>query len=135
MITMRNYHTLTNVTYDAETGLFTLSASEADTLVVLRREGDYLLFSVGIGALEIALRLRYADAAWTLAHIQPNDGLAITRQIGSGQAYLGVGQSTDGALTLRPVVVGDASGQVRANLRLIPAVAQALVKWVAPDPA
>lgn len=127
---MRIYQTLSDVNHDTTTGLLTLSSEDADTVVMLRREGDYVVFSAAIGALEIALRFRYDDAAWTLTHLQANDSLSVTRQIGSGQAYLGVGQQTNGALVLRPVVVGDASGQVRMTVHLTPEAAQALIAWI-----
>jgi hypothetical protein len=102
----------------------------------MRREGEYASISASYGALEIALRPRVRELIRTLKHMQPNDGLNTTRQVGSGDAFLGLGLHTDGALIVRPTIVGDGSGYFCLNLMLAPAAANALKAWLGDeDPA
>jgi len=116
---MRNFQTLDQATISAETGLIELNTSETASSMWMRQEGSYIAISASAGPLEIALRLH------------PVDGLQITRQVGSGQAYLGVGLLSSGELLLRPTIIADATGHLSLNLTLTSAVRQTLFDWLA----
>ena len=88
-----------------------------------------------LNALEIALRLRLRELVRTLSHLQPNDGLNTTRQVGTGDCFLGMGLRTDGSLVLRPTIIGDASGYFCLNLILAPEAAKVLRDWLGGDSA
>jgi len=128
---MRHFQTLDQAAVNAATGVITFSVQDdSDTTIALRREGEYVVLSASYGALEIALRPRTRELIRTLKHIQPNDGLNTTRQVGTGDAYLGLGLHTDGALIVRPTIIGDASGYFCLNLMLAPDAANALKDWL-----
>ena len=130
---MRNFQTLDQASVNEMTGIISFS-TEDDTAthpkLALRREGEYASISTSYGPLEIALRLRARELIRILKHMQPNDGLNTTRQVGSGDAFLGLGLHSDGALVLRPTIVGDGSGYFALNLLLAPAAATALTAWL-----
>ncbi len=130
----RAFALLDTTLVDDENHLLTLRGAETGALIpeiTIRREGIWLLIAAGVGFFEVALRLSFAEMRHVLASLQPNDGLTTTRQVGTGEAYLGVGLKQDGTLILRPVVVGDATGHVRMNFRLTSNARAALTKWIA----
>jgi hypothetical protein len=129
---MRNFQTLDQTTADTTTGVisFTAQGDKSHPTMALRREGDYVAISASYGALEIALRPRVRELIRTLRHIQPNDGLNVTRQVGSGDCFLGLGLHTDGTLIVRPTIIGDAAGYFCLNLALAPDAALALKNWL-----
>jgi hypothetical protein len=134
---MRNFQTLNQAAPDSATGLITFASDDGSALhptLSMRREGEYVVISASSGALEIALRPRARELIRTLKHIQPNDGLNSTRQVGSGQAFLALGLRTDGALVVRPTIVGDGTGYFCLNLILAPSAAAALQSWLGDEP-
>lgn len=117
-----------------EAGILTLRGAEAGVLtpeISLKREGAYLVIGAGVGFVEVALRLNFDEARQAMAHLQPNDGLTTSRQVGSGDAYLGVGLRSDGTMILRPIIVGDATGHLRMNFHLSSATRATLAEWIA----
>ncbi|MDZ4771245.1 MAG: hypothetical protein SGJ24_19150 [Chloroflexota bacterium] len=117
-----------------EGGILTLRGAEAGVLtpeISIKREGTYVVLAAGVGFVEVALRLHYAELQQMTAHLQPNDGLTTSRQVGTGEAYLAIGLKTDGTLILRPVVVGDASGHLRMNFKLTSDARAVLLSWIA----
>ncbi len=130
---MRNLQTLDQAGVDTSTGVISFSAAGESVLnptVAMRREGDYAAISASYGAIELALRLKIQELARTVKQLQPNDGLGTTRQVGSGDSFLGLGARTDGALILRPTIVGDASGYFCLNLMLTSEAAGTLRTWL-----
>jgi hypothetical protein len=135
---MRNLQTLSRAAIDSATGVISFTSEDETALhpvVSMRQEGEYAAISASFGALEIALRPRLPELVRTLRHLQPNDGLSTTRQIGSGNCFLGLGLRTDGALILRPTIVGDATGYFCLNFLLTSEAAAVLRTWLAEDPA
>jgi hypothetical protein len=130
---MRHYQTLDTVTNDTETGIFSVhaSASVVEAMIALRREGAYVAIAASYGPLEIALRPRHDALARTLSRLRPIGGLQTTRELGSTQAQLSVGLQPDGALVLRPTIVGDASGHIGLNFSLTDAARRQLYDWLA----
>jgi hypothetical protein len=126
---MRNFETLVAAAIDTTTGVISFTA-QGTSIMAMRREGEYLSITASYGALEIALRLRFPEFVRILTHLQPNDGLITTRQIGTGDAFLALGKRLDGSLVLRPTIVGDASGYFCLNLTLTPQAASALSTWL-----
>ena len=127
---MRQFQVLDQSAVDSATGILSLIARGGSASLALRREGEYVSISASLGALEIALRPRVRDLIRALRQLQPNDGLQTTRQVGSGDCFLGLGLRSDGTLILRPTLVGDASGYFCLNLTLSPDVAAALRGWL-----
>lgn len=130
---MRNLQTLDRALLDADLHTFRLIDSRDDDdqpLLALRREGEYVIVAASYGALEIALRLRFAELTRTLTHLAAGEGTAAPRQIGSAQAYLGLGLRTDGALILRPTLVADATGLLCINFMATAEARQALFQWL-----
>lgn len=135
---MRHFQTLDRAAVDENAGILLVTASETSYLsaeVAMRLEGDYLLLSASYGAFEIALRLRRREFTRALTHLQPIDGLQTTRQIGMGNAFLGVGLHSNGSLVMRPTIVGDATGFTCLNLRLTPDARKTLIDWLDIDSA
>jgi hypothetical protein len=89
--------------------------------------------SASFGPLEIALRLQYGEFVRRLKNLYPVPGLATTRQVGTGNAYVALGLTKDNRLVLRPTIVADASGHVTFNLLATTEVYQALRKWLDVD--
>lgn len=135
---MRNFQTLDQAVVDTATGVITFRAQQDGGLhptIALRHEGEYAPISASYGGLEIALRLRIRELIRTLRSIQPNDGLNVTRQVGTGDCFLGLGLRKDGSLVVRPTIIGDASGYFCLNLILAPDAAQALRDWLGDESA
>ena len=129
---MRNFQSLDHVSIDPDTETIQLEHSNSGNapILALRREGPYVTISASYGPLEIALRPRYEDLIRTLTRLQPIEGLHVTRQVGTAQAYIGVGLTTEGELVLRPTIVADFTGHLTINLRLGPVLRQALYEWL-----
>ncbi len=129
---MRNFQPLDHVAIDVENETIQLEHTDSDNepILALRREGPYVTISASIGPLEIALRPRYEDLMRTLSRLQPIAGLHVTRQVGTAQAYIGVGLTTEGELVLRPTIVADATGHLSMNLRVVPEARRALYEWL-----
>ncbi len=130
---MRNYQTLDECKLDPENDsleLFFTDAAPVHPRLAMRREGVYVSISASYGPLEIALRPRYDDLTRTLSRLAPVEGLHTTRQVGTAQAYLAMGLTTEGNLLLRPTIVADATGHLSFNLQLTPKVRTALYEWL-----
>ena len=130
---MRNLQTLDQAEVDSGTGVITFCSAEnssVNPIVAMRREGEYVAISASYGALELALRPKIGELSRTISHLQANDGLSTTRQVGNGNCFLGLGARTDGALVLRPTIVGDASGYFCLNLLLGEEAATVLRNWL-----
>ncbi|MFW5708926.1 MAG: hypothetical protein ACOCX5_01775 [Chloroflexota bacterium] len=135
---MREFHMLERVLKDEQTGILTISEGKESPMaahLACRREGGYLALSVSVGPIEIGMRLRVDDVRRVLSKVQPVPGLQTTRQVGSGQAFLGLGLRTDGYLVLRPTLVADATGHMCLNLCLPDAVRDELYQWLKVEPA
>lgn len=76
------------------------------------------------------MRLRFPEFARVLSRLRPVKGLQTTRQIGSAQAFIGVGLQSDGGLVMRPTIVADATGYMNYNLLLSEEVRQRLFDWL-----
>jgi hypothetical protein len=130
---MRKFMELDKATVDANTGIIYLEvthASEAQPMVFMRREGDYITIAATYGVLEIALRPRYHELTRVLSRLQPVEGLQTTRQVGTGQAFLALGLRPDGLLLMRPTLVADATGHMSFNLALSDAARKTLFTWL-----
>jgi len=130
---MRKFVELDKATVDANTGIIYLETAhetEAQPMVFMRREGDYITIAASYGLLEIALRPRYHELTRVLSRLQPVEGLQTTRQVGTGQAFLALGLKPDGALLIRPTLVADATGHMSFNLSLNDAVRKLLYTWL-----
>src|SRR5215213_5184999 len=124
---MRNFQILDGAKANSETDtieLFFTNAEEEQPRLALRREGAYVTISASYGPLEIALRPRYEDLVRTLSRLTAVDGLHTTRQVGTGQAYLGMGLTAENNLLLRPTIVADATGHFSLNIELSSEVRQ-----------
>ena len=130
---MRNFQTLDDCRIDPETDsleLFFTNAAPEHPRLAMRREGIYVTISASYGPLEIALRPRYDDVVRTLGRLAVVEGLHTTRQVGTAQAYLAMGLTSDGNLLLRPTIVADATGHLSFNIQITPKVRIALYEWL-----
>jgi hypothetical protein len=130
---MRKFVELDKATVDANTGIIYLEIareSEAQPMVFMRREGDYITIAASYGLLEIALRPRYHELTRVLSRLQPVEGLQTTRQVGTGQAFLALGLKPDGTLLMRPTLVADATGHMTFNLSLSDTARKTLYSWL-----
>jgi len=129
---MRNFQPLDQVLVDTETETihFGHTASGSEPILILHREGPYVAISASFGPLEIALRPRYDDLTRALSKLPAVEGLHVSRQVGTSQAYLAMGTTMDGALLLRPTIVADATGHLNLNLSLAPDARKALYDWL-----
>lgn len=130
---MRNPQILDRATLDTETQTFQLAESGGDddqpTLTV-NREGEYLVIAASYGALEIRLRLRLNEVTRALHFLAAAQGMAVSRQIGSSQAHIGLGVLADGSLILRPTLVADASGQISIHFVVTDSARRELYAWL-----
>ena len=130
---MRNFQTLDTHRNNPESDSleFFLDAAEHDQpRLALRREGIYVTISASYGPLEIALRPRYEDLVRTLSRLTVVEGLHTTRQVGTGQAYVALGLSTDDDLLMRLTIVADATGHLSINIALRSGAKSALYEWL-----
>jgi len=136
---MRNFQTLDGSKIDPELDtleLFYSRASDDQPRLALRREGIYVTISASYGPLEIALRPKYEDMIRTLSRLTAVEGLHTTRQVGTGQAYLAMGLTSENELLLRPTIVADATGHISLNIAVAPKARQVLFDWLkVPSPA
>lgn len=134
---MRNFQTLDKITVQEDTGILLLTSSEqsnVNPVLMMRREGGYIAISASYGPLEIALRPRFEDLSNKLTRLQPVSGLQMTRQVGTAEAYLGLGLREDGMMVVRPTIVADATGHFSFNLVLTDAARKALFDWLPLEP-
>ena len=129
---MRHYTKLDNFTYDESNDTLLVSSQKGEMLPTLwfGREGMYLSVSASYGPLEISLRPRHRDLTASLARLNPTERLTVMRLVGTGQAHLELGLSTEGELLVRTVIVADATGHVAMNLILEAPVVKALFDWL-----
>ncbi len=130
---MRNFQILDGAKANSETDtieLFFTNAEEEQPRLALRREGAYVTISASYGPLEIALRPRYEDLVRTLSRLTVVDGLSTTRQVGTGQAYLAMGLTSNDNLLLRPTIVADATGHLSLNIEVARNARQTLYNWL-----
>ena len=130
---MRNFQILDDCKIDPESDsleLFFTNAQPEHPRLAMRREGIYVTISASYGPLEIALRPRYEDILRTLSRLAAVEGLHTTRQVGTAQAYLAMGLTSDGNLVLRPTIVADATGHLSFNIQITPKVRVALYEWL-----
>lgn len=130
---MRNFQNLDTVKHNADTdSLEFYLRADADGLPQLwmRREGIYVTISASYGPLELAMRPRYEDLVRTLNRLSVVEGLSTTRQVGTGQAYVAVGLSSEDELLMRLTIVADATGHVSLNVALTAQAKQALYEWL-----
>jgi len=130
---MRNFQTLDTAREDLDSNsleLYLKTADDDQPRLALRREGAYVTISASYGPLEIAMRPRYEDLVRTLSRLSVVEGLHTTRQVGTGQAYLAMGLTTDNHLLLRLTIVADATGHMSLNMNLEPAVRTKLYDWL-----
>jgi hypothetical protein len=130
---MRHYQKLDSVTYDEANDTLMLGCTDPDARLVslwFGREGMYLSISANFGPLEIALRPRHRDLVTSLAQLKPTERLAVMRMVGTGQAHLELGLTTDGDLLLRATIVADATGHFAINMVAKSDVRQKLFEWL-----
>lgn len=135
---MRHFQTLSTASYDAANDTLLISDGSGDPCAPtlwFGREGMYLSVAAGYGPLEIALRPRYRDVATSLAQLRPTARLTAMRRVGTGQAHLELGLSTEGELLLRTAIVADATGHIAINLVLTPQARARLFEWLEVPPA
>jgi len=135
---MRHFQTLGTVSHDAANDTLLISDGSGDPCAPtlwFGREGMYLSVAAGYGPLEIALRPRYRDVATSLAQLRPTARLTAMRRVGTGQAHLELGLSTEGELLLRTAIVADATGHIAINLVLTPQARARLFEWLEVPPA
>ncbi|HMM29157.1 MAG: hypothetical protein AAGU78_07145 [Chloroflexota bacterium] len=135
---MRHFQTLGTVSHDAANDTLLISDGSGDPCAPtlwFGREGMYLSVAAGYGPLEIALRPRYRDVVTSLAQLRPTSRLTVMRRVGTGQAHLELGLSTDGELLLRTAIIADATGHVAINLVLTPQARAQLFEWLEVPPA
>lgn len=129
---MRNFQTLEHVTIDDAAGILYITSGDQPmpSRLAFRREGSYIAISCSYGPIEIALRPRFDELIRILARLRPVQGLQTTRQVGTGQAYIGLGLGQEESLIIRPTIVADATGHMCFNLLLPKDVREALFKWL-----
>jgi len=135
---MRHFQTLSTASYDAANDTLLISDGSGDPCAPtlwFGREGMYLSVAAGYGPLEIALRPRYRDVVTSLAQLRPTTRLTVMRRVGTGQAHLELGLSTEGELLLRTAIVADATGHIAINLVLTPQARARLFEWLEVPPA
>ena len=74
--------------------------------------------------------MRYDDLVRQMTGLTPSPSMATTRQVGSGQAFMGLGLTQDGRLIMRPSLVSDATGHVTINLAASGEVYQKVTEWL-----
>ncbi len=130
---MRNFQVLDASRISTESDsleLFLTSADDDMPRLALRREGIYVTISASYGPLEIALRPRYEDLIRALSRLTAVEGLSTTRQVGTGQAYLAVGLTSEHDLVMRLTIVADATGHLSLNMQISNNARHSLYKWL-----
>ena len=129
---MRNYQILDTAVIGSDHVLQLGNSDEnpEKPMLSMSREGVFLSLSASFGPLEIALRLRHEDMKRRLENLHPVPGLATTLQIGTGNAYIAVGLTTDQRLVMRPTIVADATGRLTINLVTSTTVYEKICDWL-----
>ncbi len=130
---MRHYQSLDHVQIDPVNNTLLIdSSAEAPglTSVWFGREGLYVSVSASYGPVELALRPRQHDLVTSLSQLRPTERLSVMRMVGTGQAHLGLGLSTNGELLLRAAIVADATGHCALNLVLSAEARRQLFTWL-----
>ena len=128
---MRNFQLLDTFKLDGQ--IVRLSQSDPDAgnaHVVMVREGERIAISVNIGPLELAIRPHFEEMRRHIAALKPVPGLTSTRQVGSSQAYMGLGLSEENQLVMRPILLTDATGHVGINLIVSKEATEQLKNWL-----
>src|SRR5690606_9142458 len=129
---MRNLQTLSTAAIDSATGVISFTSEDETALhpvVSMRQEGAYAAISASFGPHEIALQPSHSELVGNLRHLQPNDGLITTSQIGFANCVAGLGLSTDGRIILRPTMVGDATGDFGITFLQKDVATAVLCRW------
>ena len=130
---MRNFQILDGSRLDKESDSLELFYTGADSdkpHLALRREGSYVTISASFGPFEIALRPRYEDLIRTLGRLTAVEGLHTTRQVGTTEAYLAMGLTSDENLLLRLTIVADATGHMSINIEVSNDAREAMYQWL-----
>lgn len=128
---MRDYQFLDTIT--EEEGRLQLTNREGGTnngALTLAQEGDKIVISAAMGALEIALRLRLEELKRQIAGLKHIPGLTTSRQIGTTQAFIWLGLTDSNQLVLRPTLLVDATGKLTINLLTSEGCYQRLLQWL-----
>lgn len=129
---------LNMVHHDADHNTLLITAGDDDPAgptLWFAREGMYLSVAAGFGPLEIALRPRYRNVVTSLEQLRPTARLTVMRMVGTGQAHLELGLSTEGELLVRATIVADATGHIALNMVLSPDARAQLYAWLEVPPA
>lgn len=135
---MRHYQTLDTVTHDIANNTLRFTAGGDDPCgptLWFGREGMYLSVSAGYGPIEIALRPRLRNVVTSFAQLRPTARLTVMRMVGTGQAHLELGLSSEGELLVRTAIVADATGHLAMNMVLTPEARERLYEWLEVPPA
>ncbi|MBZ0305695.1 MAG: hypothetical protein K8I82_06470 [Anaerolineae bacterium] len=128
---MRDYQFLDTMSEEEGRLQFTNREGGANhSILALAQEGDKVAISASLGALEVALRLRLAEFRRQFNALKHVPGLSITRQVGTVEAFMGLGVVEDNRLALRPTLLVDATGRLSFNLLLSDACYQRLAEWL-----
>ena len=126
---MHNHHLLDS--FGVENGILYLITKDSDNIhLALKKEGTRIAISASIGPLELALRLYFDEFRRKVANLRPIAGQTAIRQVGGGQAFMGIGMVEDGGLILRPTLVTDASGHLNMNFRTTAEVCEVFANWL-----
>lgn len=134
---MRHFQTLDTITHDAANDTLMFAAGGDDPCgptLWFGREGMYLSISAGYGPIEIALRPRLRNVVTSFAQLRPTARLTVMRMVGTGQAHLELGLSSEGELLVRTAIVADATGHLAMNMVLTPEARERLYAWLEVPP-
>lgn len=130
-VSVRDYQFLDTITEEGGRLLLTNREGGAShSVLALAQEGDKIVISASIGALDLALRLRLEELKRQLNSMRPVPGLSTTRQVGTVQAFMGLGLLEDNRLVLRPTLLVDATGKLSFNLLTSEACYRRLLEWI-----
>jgi hypothetical protein len=130
---MRHYQRLDDVHYDESSDTLTFTCKQEHGCASdlwFGREGMYLSISAQHGPLEIALRPRLRDLTSSLADLKPTEHLGVMRMVGTGQAHVELGLSTNGELLIRTSIIADATGHFAMNTILSSEARERLFEWL-----
>lgn len=128
---MRDYQFLDTISEEEGRLQFTNREGGANhSILALAQEGDKVVISASLGALEVALRLRLEELKRQFNGLKPVPGLSITRQVGTVEAFMGMGLVENSQLVLRPTLLVDATGKLSFNLLLSEPCYQRLLEWL-----
>lgn len=128
---MRDYQFLDTISEEEGRLQFTNREGGANhSILALAQEGDKVVISASLGALEVALRLRLEELKRQFNGLKHVPGLSITRQVGTVEAFMGMGLVEGSQLVLRPTLLVDATGRLSFNLLLSEPCYQRLLEWL-----